>query len=222
MKVLKFLSIPTMALGMLTLLTATASANHATISAKLDCSSTTASKVCFNLTVSTADFPQDGRQISVTLLGHAKGDANASHFVPVSGPQTVPLAQNLDNAQIPLCFTNVQTSGFDNFKLDIEAVGPDFDVNGQTEVKLGPFQNNCQTATPTPTPTPTPTMSPSPSNGGNGGGSPTPTASANTTVALAQTGGFDFRYPLIGLILLVAGGALFVVSASRGRSAQTK
>lgn len=45
---------------------------------------------------------------------------------------------------------------------------------------------------------------------------------ANTTVTLAQTGGIDFRYPLIGLALLVAGGTLFVVSVSRGRSAGSK
>jgi len=47
--------------------------------------------------------------------------------------------------------------------------------------------------------------------------SPSASASAATTVALAQTGGFDFRFPLIGLTVLVAGLALFLVSASRGR-----
>jgi hypothetical protein len=65
-----------------------------------------------------------------------------------------------------------------------------------------------QTSTPTPA--------------GGGAGTPTPTATANTTVALAQTGGFDFRFPLIGLALLVIGGILFVVSASRRRSSDTK
>jgi hypothetical protein len=53
--------------------------------------------------------------------------------------------------------------------------------------------------------------------------SPTATATATATATtLAQTGGFDFRFPLIGVVLLVAGGALYVVSASRGRSAGTK
>ena len=47
---------------------------------------------------------------------------------------------------------------------------------------------------------------------------PTPTASAAVTTTLAGTGGFDFRYPLIGLTALVAGLALLLVSASRGRS----
>jgi hypothetical protein len=214
LKVLRFLSVPTMAVGMLTLLMATASANHATIKAQLNCTSST--QVCFNLTVSTADFPADGRDITATLLGHKKGDSS-SDFVTVSGPQTVHLAQNLDNASIQLCFPNVTASNFDTFELDLKVVGTEFDINGQTEVKLGPFDNSC----PTPTPIPSPSVSTSPS-GGSGGGSPAPSASANTTAALAQTGGFDFRYPLIGLILLVAGGALFVVSASRGRSSTTK
>jgi hypothetical protein len=51
--------------------------------------------------------------------------------------------------------------------------------------------------------------------------SPSPSASASaatTTTTLANTGGFDFRFPLIGLILLVAGGTLYVIGASRGRS----
>jgi len=198
-----------MALGMLTLLTATASANHATIAAALNCTSST--KVCFTLTVSTADFPSAGRDITASLLGHLKGDSNATHFVPVGQSQTVHLAENLDDATISICFDNVTASNFDAFELDLKVVGDQFDINGKTEVTLGPFQNSCPAPTPVP-PTPTPTTPPT----------PTPTATANTTVALAQTGGFDFRFPLIGLVLLVIGGALFVVSASRRRSADTK
>jgi hypothetical protein len=69
-----------------------------------------------------------------------------------------------------------------------------------------------------------PTQSPQPptNNGGSGGGTPTSPTPTPATTTLAQTGGFDFRFPLIGLVLLVAGGALFVVSATRRRSAQTK
>jgi len=50
--------------------------------------------------------------------------------------------------------------------------------------------------------------------------SPSASASAATTTSttLAGTGGFDFRYPLVGLTVLVAGLALLLVSASRGRS----
>src|SRR5262249_51825456 len=125
------------------LLTATAYAqNHAEIAAAFDCTSTTATKVCFTLTVSTTDLPSAGRDISVTLLGHAKG-APANDFVGVSGPQTVHVDANLDNAKIQVCFTGVNTPSFDAFKLDITAVGTGFDVNGKTEVVLGPFTNDC-------------------------------------------------------------------------------
>src|SRR5262249_52435632 len=91
------------------LLTTTAYAQEATIQAQLDCISAT--KVCFNLTVSTRDFPAEGRDISVTLLGHAKG-SNPNDFVMVSGPQTVHLDQNLDDAAIQVCFTGVNTPSF--------------------------------------------------------------------------------------------------------------
>ena len=47
--------------------------------------------------------------------------------------------------------------------------------------------------------------------------SPSPSA-ATTSTTLAGTGGFDFRFPLIGLTVLLVGLALLLVSASRGRS----
>jgi hypothetical protein len=69
---------------------------------------------------------------------------------------------------------------------------------------------------PSPSPSPSPSASVSPMS------SPTASPTANTTAVLAQTGGFDFRFPLVGLVLLVAGGSLFFISASRGRSANSK
>jgi hypothetical protein len=51
---------------------------------------------------------------------------------------------------------------------------------------------------------------------------PTPTATATPVAALANTGGLDLRFPLIGLTVLVAGLALLLVSFSRGRSTPTK
>src|SRR5262249_21682524 len=124
------------------LLTTTAYAQEATVQAQFDC--TSATKVCFNLMVSTQNFPAEGRDISVTLLGHATGTP-ANDFVAISGPQTVHLEPNLDNAAIQVCFTGVNTSSFDAFKFDIKAVGTGFTANGQTEVALGPFTNNCPT-----------------------------------------------------------------------------
>jgi hypothetical protein len=48
---------------------------------------------------------------------------------------------------------------------------------------------------------------------------PPPSSPPAGSSALAPTGGFDFRFPLIGLILLLAGGALYLMNASRRRSA---
>jgi hypothetical protein len=203
LKLLKILSIPAIAAGVLTLMTATAYANTAEISAKLNC--TSATKVCFDLKVSTADFPSEGRDITVTLLGHKKGDSS-NNFNAIGQPQPVHLDQNLNNAIVSVCFDNVTTTDFDSFKLDIKVVGPNFTVNGGTEVTLGPFDNSCPTPSPSPSPSPSTSTSPSTS------------PSATTTTTLANTGGFDFRFPLIGLILLVAGGTLYVIGASRGRS----
>jgi len=207
----KLLGVPVMVVGITMLLTATAYANHAQVQAKLDCTSQT--EVCFDLTVSTSDFPAEGRDVTVALLGHMKGDADAKHFVPVGQPKTVHLDQNLDNAMIKVCFSDVMTTDFDSFEIVVAAVHPqDFQVNGKAKVTFGPFANNCPAPTPSPTPTPAPTPTPS------GAPTPTPTPSANTGAVLASTGGFDFRFPLIGLAILVAGATLFVVSASRGRS----
>jgi len=206
LKFLKLLGVPLMAVGMLTLMTAGAYANHATIVAKLDCTSQT--KVCFDLTVTTTDFPaQGGRDITVTLLGHKKGDA-ADKVTQIGQPQTVHLDKDLTDKKLPpVCFEDVKTTDFDSFSLEIKPDNAaDFTVNGKAKVVLGPFDNVCPTPTPTPTATPSATASPSAS------------PSANTTVVLANTGGFDYRFPLIGLVILVAGAALFVVSASRGRS----
>jgi hypothetical protein len=73
-------------------------------------------------------------------------------------------------------------------------------------------------APPTPTPSSVPSPSPS-SSGGSGGGTPESSPTPAAAVALAQTGGFDFRYPLVGLVILVAGAVLYFVSVSRRRSA---
>jgi hypothetical protein len=136
------LSVLTVVAGMFTLLPATAYAQagaHAAISAELNC--TSATKVCFTLTVSTMDFPANGQDVSMTLLGHAKSDPDPNHFVAVSASQTVHLAQNLDGVAMTICFPVVSAASYDFFKLDIKAIGADFDVNGKTEVLLGPFSN---------------------------------------------------------------------------------
>jgi len=141
-RVFRLLIVPTMVVGMFALLTATAYADSAQIQAQFTCSSTTATKVCFNLTVSTFGFPSSGRDVTMTLLGHMVG-APPTSFVTVSGPQTLHLDQNLDMFLIQVCFTPVTTGSLDALKLDIKAVGTNFTVNGQTEVVLGTFTQNC-------------------------------------------------------------------------------
>jgi hypothetical protein len=48
---------------------------------------------------------------------------------------------------------------------------------------------------------------------------PVSASPAATAATLASTGGLDFRFSLVGLVVLIAGAALFVVSAARGRTA---
>lgn len=71
-----------------------------------------------------------------------------------------------------------------------------------------------------------PPASPPPTTTGSGSGSGTTGSGAgqqtSATTPLAQTGGFDFRFPLIGLVILVAGAVLYFVSVSRGRSASQR
>lgn len=74
---------------------------------------------------------------------------------------------------------------------------PFIDVDTAEDVPVSVGQTNACPAPSTPTPTPTATPA---------------------TTTLAGTGGFDFRFALIGLTALVAGVTLFVISASRGRS----
>ncbi|HEY4026632.1 MAG TPA: hypothetical protein VGO86_09390, partial [Candidatus Dormibacteraeota bacterium] len=50
----------------------------------------------------------------------------------------------------------------------------------------------------------------------------TPAPSTSPVAAtLAQTGGFDYRFPIAGLVLLVAGIVLYVVTSRRRRSTET-
>ncbi len=71
------------------------------------------------------------------------------------------------------------------------------------------FPDKC----PSPSPSPSSSAPASPAPSSSAPASPS-LAAANT--ALAATGGLDFRFPLVGLTVLVAGLALFLVSSSRG------
>lgn len=202
MKFVKLLTVPAVLLFS-ALMAVPAFAHSATITNLMaTCSSD--HKVCFSFDVTTSGFDANGRDVLVDLVDKKTGTTLETLKEHLSANTT----HKAD------CF---QTSVSSSTELTIKIRLP----HG-SDLELGDSQTNVDThgcaaqSTPTPTPTGTPT------SGGSGGGTPTPTSTANTTVALAQTGGFDFRLPLIGLVLLVAGGVLFVVSASRGRSAQTK
>jgi len=91
-----------------------------------------------------------------------------------------------------------------------------------------PTPSGTPTASPSGTPTPTPTASATPTPTGSptatptasqpAGSTPTPTPSGGGA-GLAMTGGFDFRFPLAGLVLLVAGLSVLGVSLARSRAA---
>jgi hypothetical protein len=222
LKVLRLLGVPAMVAGMLSLVTATAYANVATITVKLDCTSST--KVCFDLTATTKDFPQGGRDVVVTLMGHEKTAPSGAGFVQIGQSVNLHLTNGLDGAHLaPLCFDNVKTADFDKFELVIAAPAGvhDITINGHSKATFD-FANTCPVPSPSPTPSASPSATPTPSPSASAPASPSASPSAATTVVLAQTGGFDFRFPLIGLILLVGGGTLYVVSASRGRSTSNK
>ena len=199
MKSLKLLALPAV-LVVAALTAVPAYANHATVT-KLTATCKD-QKVCFHIEFTPSDIPAEGsRTITLKLLGREK-DSNVFVDTKASFEVTIKGSENGQKQTIDECIdtSKVDLSKFVEFTVKVFA-GDDIDLPG--DVKMSD-KFECQTTPSTPT---TP---------------PTTPPTANTTVALAQTGGFDFRLPLIGLILLVAGGALYLVSASRGRSADRK
>jgi hypothetical protein len=212
-KFVKLLTVPAVLLVSV-LMAAPASAHNAAIT-NLTASCNSSHKVCFDFDVTTSKFDSTGRDILVDLVNTKTGQV----LETLGGTKEHLTATT---THVHDCFmTDVSMST--ELTINIRVKQPSDLTLGSSTTSVNTHGCAVQSpGTPTPgTPPPsTPTPSSSGGGGGNGGGSPTP--SANTTVALAQTGGFDFRFPLIGLVLLVAGGAVFVVSASRGRSTNTK
>jgi len=207
-KLLKLLTVPAV-LVVSAMMAVPVFANHATVS-KLTATCDNTQKICFHIEFTPSDIPNGGsRTITVELFGEAKGSTTFTD-TKVGHQITIDSTENGKLQTVDFCFDKsaIDVSKFAQFEVQV-IPGDNIDL-GTGGVNVSQVFE-CPASTPTP---PTPTAS------GSGGGSPTPTA--NTAVPLAQTGGFDFRYPLIGLILLVAGGALFVVSASRGRSSAPK
>jgi hypothetical protein len=188
-----------------------------TLSGDIPATGNDARKVFFDLFATGSNTPLNKTPLEIDVPA---SNGKAQHFT--SKPTCFDAASgNILSLTVEVVKVTDTQGSLSDLKITIGS-GPNaptitFTAQSQPKTPVGTTGTCSAAQSPTPG-TPTPTSS----GGGNGGGSPTPTASANTTVALAQTGGFDFRFPLIGLVLLVAGGALFVVSASRGRSASTK
>ncbi len=205
MRLLKLLTLPAVLL-LTGLLAIPVYANHAKVT-ELTGTCKQTGQICFHIVFTPDDIPAYGsRTITVKLLGRHEG---SNDFVEtgVSKDITIPGSQNRKEQTVDACFDQVDTSQFVEFKVKVVA-GDGIDLDDSTVTNSDKFE--CQKSTPTPTPSHSASATPSPS------------ASANTVAVLAETGGFDFRFPLIGLALLVAGGALYLISASRGRSADSK
>jgi hypothetical protein len=202
---------------------ATAVVPNVQMTVKPDCTSTTS--VCFDVTLTVpGNFNPGDATVKVTLDGHLKGQQSQFVLDISKGACTMtqpgsssffascvlPASQNTGQANtftFTLCFPataqNLPLTKFDSWILNATLVDPDNDVdffvNNSTTLHFpseGAFPNTC----PTPTPTPVPV---------------TPTPAANTP--LAPTGGLDLRLALVGLLIITAGAALFLVSAARGR-----
>lgn len=170
-------------------------------------------QTCIRVTATVPETGNDERILTFSLFGvKGNNETDLHNTVTVDLPSSNGSKQTVD---VTPCF-NAVTEQFDTFRVKLTKVtdkaGTDADLtitfNGH-DIKFDKdhpllvLDNIAPCVTQTTPPTPQ---------------TPTPTASAAVTTTLAGTGGFDFRYPLVGLTVLVAGLALLLVSASRGRS----
>jgi hypothetical protein len=176
-------------------------------------------KFCFDFTATTANLPPAGGDLVVTLAGLDKN--NQPHILSGAG-QGVHLDRNTSNKTFRLCVPAPPDTTFVQFVVQVHPV-QDLSVtlNGSDVLHLGPggvsvlalLDNNCQMASPSPSSTPTPAPTPTPT--------PAPSASAAAT-ALAQTGGFDLRLLAVGVVVLLLGGILLLVSTRRGSPSSSR
>jgi len=211
-KLLKILIVPAVLLFSV-LMAAPAFAHEATLTVSaLPCQG---GQICVHV---VAVVPKDGNEeriLTFSLFGVKGTDETDLHNTLTVD---LPASNGKDTQTVDAkpCFTAV-TSTFDSFRVKLTKVtdknGNDADLTITFNGKDIQFDKDhpllvldniapCVTQT-SPSPSPSPSASAS---------------AATTTTTLANTGGFDFRFPLIGLILLVAGGTLYVIGASRGRS----
>lgn len=189
MKLLKLLIVPAVLLFSV-VMAAPAFAHEVTIT-NLTATCNSDHKVCFAFDVKTKDFDQTGRDVVVDLIDTQQNQVLETKTEHIS----------INTTHVTDCFTSLVSTAT-NLTIKIH-IPKDSDL-GLDDSQTSVDTHGCVAPTPSP-PTPSPPT-------------PTPTASAAAATTLAGTGGFDFRYPLVGLTALVAGLALLLVSASRGRS----
>jgi hypothetical protein len=168
-----------------------------------DC--TQSGKFCFDFSATTTNIPADGRNVVVTVFGvEQNGDTPA-----LGHGQTVHFGQNVVDQASAFCFPVPAGVTFTRFVVQVQLVEPDLLVtlNGSSDLHLLPgggaavlasLDNTCTTAA-------------------SGGTAPPASQNQPAATSLASTGGFDLRLLLIGLTVTVAGLALYLVSAVRGR-----
>lgn len=201
MKLLKLLCIPA-AVAAAALAAVPVYAHNATVS-NIAVTCTGGTKLCLTF---HADLENsEGRDVTVTVHG-IKGTADTTlgtfkvHLTPGQHDYSK------DSTGKDLC-VQVTAGQFDSFKVTIvptDEANNDLDltVNGPTT-----FPGSTCVAAQSPPAT----------------SSPSPSASASPVAqALAATGGFDYRFPLLGLPILVGGLALLLVTVARGRRSETK
>lgn len=198
MKLLKLLCIPAV-IAAAALAAVPAYAHNATVS-NIAVTCTGGTKLCLTF---HADLENsDGRDVTVTVHG-IKGTADTTlgtfkvHLTPGQHDYSK------DASGKDIC-VQVTAGQFDSFKVNIvptdeENNDLDLTVTGTTTFP----GSTCVAASPPSSPSPSPSASP-------------------VAQALAATGGFDYRFPLVGLPILVGGLALLLVTVARGRRSQTK
>lgn len=212
MKLVKILAIP--AVLALSVALAVPAAAHVVNQATLTvaCQSNTG-KVCVTLS-GEVQPGTDTRYVFLQLL------AQGSSTVLDTAMLTVPaFQQGGDNTFTDTaCFKANTDASIKGFVVQIDMVTSDkagklpadltIDLANNQSVSFGPSD---QETTPVGTTGPCTAPPPPPM-------SPSPSPSVQTVATLANTGGLDLRLPLIGLAVIVAGLALYVVSVGRGRS----
>lgn len=210
MKFLKVLIVP--AVIVVSVMIAVPALAHAVTNVSVTSKCVATGQICIHLSGTIPEQGNEKRTIRFDLFG-----VNGSTVSDRLGEVTFDLPASTGTEQtinVPdQCFT-VVTGAYDHFLVKYEGtVSGDIQLSktvkdtagNNQQVRIGAGDTVADNIPPCVAPTSTATQT------------ATPTATP-AAAALASTGGFDFRFPLVGLTVIVAGLALLLVSLSRGRS----